>query len=225
MLDRFELLVGKDSISKLESSSVLILGLGGVGSYVVEGLVRSGVSNFILVDFDKIELTNLNRQVFTNCDNIGNLKVSEVKKRILSINPLCNVITINSFIDSSNIDELFSYDIDFFVDACDSINTKKLVIDRCISKNIDFITCMGTGNRLNPFLLKIVDIRDTSYDPVARIIRKHVKDMKYKNKIKCMCSSEIPLKRGNLIGSSAYVPSCAGLMIASYVIERLINRE
>lgn len=224
MLDRFELLVGKENVDKLKKKTVLILGLGGVGGQVAESLIRSGIANFIIIDFDKIELTNLNRQIFTNINNIGKKKAEELKERMLSINPNANIKAIESFIDETNIEDLFLNKIDFFIDACDSIKTKKLVIDNCISKNIDFITCMGTGNRLDPSLLKIKKIENTSYDPVAKIIRKHCKDMKYKNKVICLCSEETPLKTGKKIGSTSFVPPAAGLLISSYVVKHLISK-
>lgn len=225
MLDRLELLIGKDSLSKLINSCVLVLGLGGVGGYVVEALIRSGISRVIIVDFDRIDITNLNRQIIANTNNIGEFKTEEFKKRILSINPSVEITCINSFIDGNNIDTLFNYKIDYFIDCCDSINTKKLVISKCLENKIKLITSMGTGNRMDPSKLVICDIRDTNYDPVAKIIRKYVKDIDIKDKIVCLSSLEKPIRKGIVVGSNSFVPSSAGFMIAGYVVNDIIKKE
>lgn len=220
MFDRLELLVGSENISKLKNSNIVVLGLGGVGGYVVEALIRSGIENITIIDYDKIEISNINRQIIATSENIGNLKTDEMKKRILSINPNVNVKVINSFIDDRNIDELFSQKIDYFIDACDSIKTKKLVISKCLEKNIKFITCLGTGKRLDPSKLMICDIRKTSYDPLAKKLRKYVKDNDIKEKVLCCFSSEQSIKyEGNEIGSNCFVPPTAGLLIASFVVK------
>lgn len=222
MLERLELLIGKDSVSILKTSHVVILGLGGVGGYVLESLVRSGVGKFTIVDFDKVELSNLNRQIIALRDNIGKNKTTLFYERMKNINPDVKINIIDEFISDDNIDKLFKDDIDYFIDACDTMNTKKLVIDKCINLNINFITCMGTGNRFDPSKLEITDIRNTKDDPVARIIRKYVKDMNYHDGINCLCSREVPVKVKG-VSSNAFVPSSAGLMIGSYVVKELIK--
>ena len=225
MFDRLELLIGKDSLNKIKEKKIVVLGLGGVGGYVVESLVRSGVENITIIDNDTIDITNLNRQIIANLDNIGKLKTEEFEKRILSINNNVKIKKISSFIDSSNIDNLFLDKIDYFIDACDTVSTKKLVIEKCISKNIKFITCLGTGKRLNPSMLTICDIRDTKNDPIARILRKYVKDNFSKEKVICCCSLEEPIKcEGKSIGSTSFVPSSAGLLITSYIIRNIIKK-
>lgn len=219
MLDRLELLVGTEGISKLKNSKVVVVGLGGVGGYVVESLVRSGIENITLVDYDTIDESNLNRQIVATKENIGKLKVDEFKKRILSINDKVYVVKLPIFIDENSIDELFSSDITYLIDACDTIKTKRLIISKCLDKNIKFITCLGTGKRMDPSKLKICDIRETKYDPIARILRKYVKDMNIKDKILCCYSEEEPIKYdSNIIGSNSFVPSSAGLLISSYVV-------
>ncbi len=224
MFDRLELLIGKNSLNKIKSKHIVVLGLGGVGGYVVEALVRSGISNITIIDNDTIDITNLNRQIIANSNNIGNYKVDEFEKRILSINESVKVNKVSSFIDSENIDILFSSDIDYFIDACDSISTKKEVINKCVDKNIKFITCLGTGKRLDPSKLKICDIRDTKNDPIARILRKHIKDNHINKKIMCCFSEEEPKKiEDKTIASSMFVPASAGILIASYVIRDIIN--
>ena len=219
MLDRLELLVGREGITKLKSSKIVVVGLGGVGGYVTESLIRSGIENITLVDFDVIDESNLNRQIIATKENIGKLKVDEFEKRILSINDKVKITKLPIFIDENNIDELFSGDITYLIDACDTIKTKELIISKCIEKNIKFITCLGTGKRMDPSNLKICDIRETSYDPIARILRKYVKDKRINSKVLCCYSEEEPIKyNSNVIGSNSFVPSSAGLLIASYVV-------
>lgn len=219
MLDRLELLVGREGIAKLKSSKIVVVGLGGVGGYVTESLIRSGIENITLVDFDVIDESNLNRQIIATKENIGKLKVDEFEKRILSINDKVKITKLPIFIDENNIDELFSGDITYLIDACDTIKTKEFIISKCIEKNIKFITCLGTGKRMDPSKLKICDIGETSYDPIARILRKYVKDKKITSKVLCCYSEEEPIKyNSNVIGSNSFVPSSAGLLIASYVV-------
>ena len=225
MLDRLELLIGKDNIKKLNNAHIVILGLGGVGGYILESLVRSGIENITIIDYDKIEETNLNRQIIALKSTIGKDKTIAFKERILDINDKVKVNIINDFINETNIDKLFVNEIDYFIDACDSIKTKELVIDKCLKTNTKFITCMGTGNRINPSMLEIVDIRKTSNDPVAKILRKYLKDNKINRKIMCLSSKEVPLRKGKIIGSNSFVPPTAGLLIASYVVKDIINRD
>lgn len=223
MLDRLELLVGKDNIEKIKEKNIIVLGLGGVGGYVTESLIRSGIENITIVDFDKVDESNLNRQIIALKSNIGKDKTILFKERISNINDKVKVNIINEFIDKDNIDKLFSNKIDYFIDACDSIKTKELVIDRCLKNNIKLITCMGTGNRMDPSKLEIIDIRKTSNDPIAKILRKYIKDNKINKKIMCLASKEVPLRKGKVIGSNSFVPASAGLLIASYVINDIIK--
>lgn len=222
--ERIKLLIGENNLNKISSKTYLVLGLGGVGSYVVESLVRSGVNNIIIVDFDKIDITNLNRQLMTSLDNIGCYKTDELEKRICSINKDVNVVKINEFIDDNNIHKLFDLNPDYIIDCCDTTSVKKDVIRLCLDKNIKFITCMGTGKKLDPSKLEIVDIRKTSYDPLAKKIRKWVNDEKIKGKIMCCYSPEKAIDTGNVIGSMMFVPSSAGILIASYVIRDVIGK-
>lgn len=223
--DRFIKLINKSSFNNLSKKKILVLGLGGVGGYVVESLVRSGISSIVIVDFDKVELSNFNRQIIAIDDNLNRLKTDAFKDRIKSINSECEVITIDKFIDDSNYLKLFDYEIDYFIDCCDSIKTKKLVIEKCFEENIPIISSMGTGNRMDPSKLEIVDIRKTSYDPIAREIRKFIREIKTKKKLMVLCSREIPIKSKGVVYSNSFVPSSAGLLITSYVINDLIKKE
>ena len=222
MFERFELLIG-DKINNIKNKTVLILGLGGVGSYTCESLIRSGIENIIIVDNDKIDITNLNRQLMTNINNIGEYKVDVWYDRIQSINPHCNVIKIKEFIDKTNIDILFNKNIDYVIDACDTIDTKVLLIEKCKKNNIKIISCMGTGNKMNPSLLKITDISKTSYDKLAKIMRKKLKDLGI-NHVMVVSSDEKPYtKIDKNIPSNSFVPATAGLLLTSYIINDIVG--
>lgn len=222
---RLELLVGNDNLEKIKNKKVLILGVGGVGSFVLEGLIRSGISDIVIIDYDKVDITNLNRQLMTNLNNIGKKKVDVLFDRIKSINPDCKVTIISEKIMPGNIDLLFDSNPDYIIDCCDTVLTKKSVIENCLRRKIKFITCMGMGNKINPQGIEIVDIRKTSYDPLAKKIRKWVNDENIKGKVLCCYSKEKPLENNSgVIGSSMFVPSTAGILIASYVISDIIKR-
>lgn len=223
--ERLEYLIGEDNVKSLADKCVLVIGLGGVGGYSVESLVRSGIGHLIIVDGDVVDETNLNRQIIATSSVIGKSKVDLFNSRIKDINPDCVVTQINKFIDKDNIDELFCYDIDYFVDACDSLDTKFLIIKNCLEKNIPLISSMGTGNRMDPSKFKITTLDKTMNDPVARILRKRVRDENIKGKIEVLCSSETPKKLGKMIGSNAFVPPSAGLLITSYIINKFIKED
>lgn len=221
MLDRLEILIG-DKVQILKGKTVLLLGLGGVGGHAFETLLRSGIGTIIVVDGDTIDKTNLNRQLLSNNTNIGNYKVDEAEKRKEKINKECKIIKIKHFINEENIDLLFENKIDFVIDAIDTIKTKKQLIKKCIENDIKIISVMGTGNKMNPTRLTITDIRKTSYDPIAKEIRKFVKEEKINKKIPVVFSDETPIKTDK-IGSNAFVPTTAGIFAASYVINELIK--
>ena len=223
MFDRVISLVGNDNFNKLKKTTVLVVGLGGVGGYATEALIRSGIGRIIIIDYDKIDESNLNRQIITNRDNIGKSKVSEMKKRILSINPECEVIVEELFLDDDNINILDNYKIDYIVDACDSVKTKELLIDYSISKDIKLIASMGTANKLDPSKLVITDIRKTSYDPLAKILRKYVIDKKTNKKIMVVSSTESPIRK-DMLASMMFVPSVAGILCANYIIRDIIQK-
>ena len=225
-LSRLESLVGEENIAKIKKLKVLIIGLGGVGGYTVEALARSGIGKLIIVDFDNVDETNINRQIIALESTIGLKKVDVFEKRIKEINKECEVIKIDEFITVDNLEELFKYDIDYFIDACDTTSVKKEIIRKCINKKVPFISCMGTGNKLDPSKLEICDVRKTNNDPLARMIRKFVKDEKINSKVMVLSSSEVPVKTGERTpGSSMFVPASAGIMIASYVVRKIIKNS
>lgn len=222
MFDRTIKLIGEDNFKRIQEVVVAVIGLGGVGGYVTEGLVRSGVKKFVVVDYDTIDISNLNRQVIAKSDNIAALKVDEIERRILSINPGCEVIKLRIKLDKDNIDTLFTYSFDYLIDACDDIMVKELLIKNCLDKDIKIISSMGTGNKLNPSELEIVDIRKTSYDPIARKIRKFLKDNNITKKVPVVYSKEKRDSFRGSIPSMVFVPATAGLLMANYVIKDII---
>lgn len=222
--ERLELLIGKDNFTFVKNKTIMIVGLGGVGGYVTESIVRCGIKKIILVDFDIIDESNINRQIIATTKSIGKYKVDVWEERIKDINPDCEVVKIKEFIDKNNIDDLFKYKPDYVVDACDSIKTKKELIRKSIKYKIKLIASMGTGNKLDPSKLKIMDIRKTSYDPLARHIRKMVKDEKINSKVMVVCSDEKQVKKtGKTIPSNSFVPATAGLLCTSYIINDIID--
>lgn len=225
MFDRTIKLIGEKNFSSISNTTVAVVGIGGVGGYAVEGLIRSGVSSVILVDYDTIEESNLNRQIIADSKHIGFFKVDEMERRILNINPFCKVIKVYDKLSLDNLDSLFNYSFDYLIDACDTIEVKQELIRRCLDSNIKIISCMGTGNKLDPSMLEVVDIRKTSYDPIAKRIRKYLKDNKINKKVPVVYSREQNSKFEGSIPSMVFVPAVAGLLCSNYVIRDIINKN
>ena len=222
MFERVEAFVGKENLAKIKNTTVLIVGLGGVGGYAMEALARTGIGTLILIDYDKIDKTNLNRQIITNESNIGVSKVMAAKERIGLINKDCKVITEEVFIDKDTINILNKYHIDYIVDACDSVMAKKLLIDYSLDKNIKLISSMGTANKIDSTKLEIIDIRKTSYDPLAKILRKYVLAKKTNGKVMVVSTTEKPIRK-DMLSSLIFVPATSGLLCAKYIINSIIN--
>lgn len=223
---RTELLIGKDNIEKLHNAKVAIFGIGGVGSYVAEGLARSGIGNFILVDNDILSLSNLNRQIIATTKTIGQPKVEVAKERILEINPNANVEIYKEFFmpDTKGI---LNKDISYIVDAIDTVTAKIELVVRANDLNIPIISCMGTGNKLDPTRFEISDIYKTSVCPLAKVMRKELRVREIK-KLKVVYSKEEPIRMNitnskQVPGSISFVPSVAGLIIAGEVVKDIIR--
>ena len=224
---RTELLIGKDNIQKLANSKVIVYGIGGVGSFVVEGLVRAGVENIILVDNDVIAPSNLNRQIHATISNIGKLKVDCMKERILSINPKVKVETYIPKNIEDGEETLINNTIDYVVDAIDTITTKLKLIQKAKEKQVPIISCMGTGNKLDPTKFEITDIYKTSVCPLAKVMRKELKKRGI-NDLKVLYSKEEPIKHdveSRTPASISFVPSVAGMIIAGEVIKDIIKKS
>ena len=223
MFDREVKLIGLDNLEKIQKSKVCVIGLGGVGGHAVEALIRAGIENIIIIDYDIVNISNKNRQIIATDRTIGKKKTIVMKDRILEINKNVNITIIDEKINSDNINLIFDNEFDYFIDACDTVSVKKEIIKKCLAKKIKFITCMGTGNKLDPSKLKICDIRETNYDPLARLMRKFIRDQKITEKIMVVSSTEIPKKVEGSVSSISFVPSIAGIMCASYIIKSIIS--
>ena len=220
---RTELLIGKGAIDKLNKSKSAVFGLGGVGSYVSEGLVRAGIQNFLLVDKDVVDITNINRQIIATTKTIGKPKVEVTKQRILDINPNANVEIIQEFF-MPNSEEILDNTVDYIVDCVDTVTAKIELVQRANKLNIPIISSMGTGNKLDPTKFEISDIYNTSVCPLAKVMRKELRARGIK-KLKVIYSKEEPIKTGKIPGSISFVPSVAGLIIAGEVVKDLIKEE
>ena len=230
---RTEMLIGNEGMEKLADAKVAVFGLGGVGSYVCEGLARSGVGNFILVDFDKIDESNINRQLISTEKTIGMYKVDLMRERILDINPEANVETYREFyMDDCEID-IITEDLSYAVDCVDTILAKIAIICKCDALNVPIISSMGTGNKLDPTMFEVADIYETSVCPLAKIMKK---DLRKRNieKLKVVYSQEHaintndhPINQGlkyKVKGSVSFVPSVAGLIISGEVIKDIAGK-
>lgn len=227
-LSRAILLTGENKINSLKNKCVLVCGIGGVGSYVLEGLARMGVGHLILVDHDTVSLSNFNRQIIALESTLGKLKVEVAKARVNDIFKETLVTTYPYFINEDNLEEIFSHKIDYVVDAIDTVSSKLLLIEKALKLNIPIISSMGTGNRLDPSLLKIMDIAKTAYCPLARVMRYELRKRGIHH-LQVLSSSEVPLKvkhdtNAKVVGSVSFVPSVGGLMIAGKVINDLLNK-
>ncbi|MGU8944399.1 tRNA threonylcarbamoyladenosine dehydratase [Clostridium perfringens] len=245
-LSRTELLIGKDALDKLAKSKVMVFGVGGVGSFTVEALARAGVGNLILVDDDTVCLTNLNRQIHATYKTISKNKVEVMKERVLSVNRNCNVETIQVFVTPDNLEEIIPDDVDYVVDAIDTVSAKIALAVYCEQKGIKLMSSMGTGNKLNPAEFKVADIYNTKVCPLAKVMRYELRkrgvkklkvvyseEMSRKPKVEdvvtcktgCVCTGgtkKCSAKR-QIPGSVSFVPPVAGMIIASEVVKDLIK--
>lgn len=230
---RTEMLIGNEGMNMLNDAKVAIFGLGGVGSFVCEGLARSGIGNFILVDFDKVDESNINRQLIATTKTIGKYKVDLMKERILDINPDANVEIYKEFYMADSQSDIITNDLSYAVDCVDTIMAKIAIICKCDALGVPVISSMGTGNKLDPTMFEVADIYDTTVCPLARIMKK---DLRKRNieKLKVVYSQEHPIntndhainqknKKYKVKGSVSFVPSVAGLIISGEVIKDIIG--
>ena len=252
MLNQFsrtELLIGKDGEEKLKSAKVAVFGVGGVGSFVVEGLVRAGVGNIVIIDDDKICLTNLNRQIMATRKTIGKYKVDIMKDRILEINPDANVETYKEFYMPDSDTKIITDDLSYVADCVDTVTAKIEIIMKCKEANVPVMSAMGTGNKLDPTRFEITDIYKTSICPLAKVMRKElrkrnvdslkviyskeepiipVSEAESSCKTNCICPPGTKRKcsiRNQVPGSISFVPSVAGLMIAGEIIKDILKKH
>jgi len=223
MQDRLEFLL-KDRLDILKNKTILIIGLGGVGSYCLETLARTYFNKLIIVDGDRIDISNLNRQLMSNINNIGMYKTDVWEDRIKSINPECEVIKITQFINKDNLDLLFKEPVDYVIDCCDTVETKIEIYKYCLNNKIKFISSMGMANRLDSSKIKLSYLDKTAYDPLAKKIRMLVKKENIKGKIPVVYSDEIAIK-GDKLGSVAHVVATAGLLCSNYVINDILKGD
>lgn len=224
MFDRLLKIITEEDFKKISNLKVLLVGIGGVGGYTLETLVRMGVGHITIADYDVVEESNLNRQIIALKSNIGEFKVDVAKKRCLDINPNLDIQTIKEKLTKDNLFKLNINSYDYIIDACDTITVKVALIKEAISNNVKIISCMGTGNRFNPTKLEITDISKTYNDPLAKIVRKLLKEEGIKH-AKVVFSSENPIKNHEKTpGSTSLVPSVAGILLASYVINDVLNK-
>ena len=245
---RTELLIGTQGLEKLRKSTVMILGIGGVGSYTVEALARAGVGHLILVDFDEISVTNLNRQIHALHSTIGEAKVEVMKRRILEVNPKAEIETLQEFYSAANAARLLDRNLSYVIDAIDTVSSKVNLAKECLLRKIPLISSMGAGNRLTAENYKVTDISKTSGDPLAKAMRKLLRKEGITTGVKVVSSPDLPLtpftinadsrndylrpsdgiigiEKRQIPGSISFVPSVVGLLIAGEVVRDLLLAE
>ena len=249
---RTELLIGKDGLERLYSAKVAVVGLGGVGSYTVEALARAGIGHLVLIDFDEICLTNTNRQIHAVIGNYGHPKVEVMAQRVNSINPEAEVIPKKEFLTFENLSQLIEADISYVADAIDSVWSKVALIEYCINNKIPVISSMGTGNKFDPTAFRIEDISKTHTCPLAKAVRKGLRERGITKGVPVVFSPELPLetlsdvvtcqndcncpqtdagparsftKRRKIPGSMPYLPPVAGLTMAGAIIQDLLKKD
>ena len=218
--------IGISKFNKLAESTVLVLGIGGVGGHASDALVRSGIGNIIIVDQSVVDLSNINRQIIALTSTVGKPKVEVMKERLLDINPGLNITTYHEFYDFETKDKILNHKLDFICDAIDTVTFKIDIIKEALLNNIPIISSMGMGNKLHPELIEITDISKTSYDPIAKVIRKKLRSERITGKVPVVYSKEEPFKIDNKVSnpsSNSFVPATAGLIMASYIVNTIIT--
>ena len=229
---RTGLIIGQDGLDKLKNSNVIVFGVGGVGSFACEAIVRAGVGNITIVDFDDVDITNINRQIPALHSTVGKFKVDVMKERLLDINPDLNIKTVKKVYNAETSDEILIEDYDYVVDAIDMVTSKIKLIEVCNEKGLKIVSSMGMGNKFDPTKIVVTDIYKTHTCPLAKVLRRELKNRRIK-KLKVVYSTEQPIELKEKImngrkvtpGSVSFVPSVGGLIIASVVIRDLLEQE
>ncbi|WP_195575991.1 tRNA threonylcarbamoyladenosine dehydratase [Paenibacillus sp. 1001270B_150601_E10] len=246
MLNQFsrtELAIGPEGIEKMKNSTVAVLGIGGVGSIAAEALARTGVGRIILIDKDVVDITNINRQIHALTTTIGQKKADLMQERIKLINPECDAIALNMFYTEETYEELFKFELDYVVDASDTVSYKIHLIKECLRRKIPIISSMGAANKMDPSRFQVADISKTTVDPIARVIRQKLRKQGIKKGVKVVFSTEEPIKPREDItqkivpenapdirkakqppSSNAFVPPVAGLIMVSVVVQDLLKQ-
>ncbi|MGG1291301.1 tRNA threonylcarbamoyladenosine dehydratase [Bacillus smithii] len=238
---RNELAIGKEGLEKLANSTVAVLGVGGVGSFAVEALARSGIGRIVMVDKDVVDITNVNRQIPALLSTIGKAKVDVMKERIADINPDCEVIALKMFYTEETYEQFFGYRPDYVIDASDTITYKIHLMKECLKRDIPIISSMGAANKMDPTRFRIADISQTHTDPIAKVVRTRLRKEGIKKGVPVVFSDESPIviredvrkvvgndeasirKAKMPPSSNAFVPSVCGLIMASYVVRKLLE--
>lgn len=226
-MDQFErtkLIYGADYLDKLNDQHIAVFGVGGVGGSVCESLIRTGISEISIIDFDTINETNINRQIIATHENIGKVKIDVLEQRLKSINPNIIVHKYPVFIDAETIKDINFNEFTYVIDCVDTVSAKLLIIETCIKNNIKVISSMGTGNKMDSTKLLITDIYKTQYCPLAKVMRRELKQRNIK-KLDVLSSTEQPIKHeksATVVASNPFIPNIAGLKIGEYVIQKLI---
>ncbi len=228
MINRYNrqlFLLGENSPQILADTTVMICGLGGVGGYILEGLARAGVGSFVLIDNDTFDTSNLNRQLLCTVETIGKNKTDIAKSRLLSINPNAHCVIEKVFLNRENIPAIISkYQPNYVADATDCIDSKVALAKCCEDNDILIISSMGTGNKLDPTCFECVDIFSTSVCPLAKVMRKRLKDEGV-SRLKVVYSKETPKSNGKIVNSVSFVPSVAGMVIAGEILKDLCGKN
>jgi len=239
---RTELAIGPEGLEIMKNSTVAVLGIGGVGSIAAEALARTGIGRLILIDKDVVDITNVNRQIHALTTTVGQPKTELMKDRIKQINPECDVITLQMFYTEETYEKLFAYDLDYVLDASDTISYKIHLIKQCLARKIPVISCMGAANKMDPTKFQIADISKTAMDPIARVIRQKLRKEGIHKGVKVVFSTEEPIKPRQDVtqkivpenapeirkakqppASNAFVPPVAGLIMVSAAVRDLIK--
>ena len=229
---RTGLIIGQEGIDKLKNSNVIVFGVGGVGSFACEAIVRAGVGNITIVDYDDVDITNINRQIPALHSTVGKFKVDVMKERLLDINPDLNIRTVKEVYSAETSDKILIENYDYVVDAIDMVTSKINLIEVCNKKGFKIVSSMGMGNKLDPTKIVVTDIYKTHTCPLAKVLRRELKNRRIK-KLKVVYSTEQPIELKEKImngrkvtpGSVSFVPSVGGLIIASVVIRDLLDQE